>query len=52
MASSAKSKRLDATFAAETTSTSTEAPQTAAPKVTNGQDSITVKGSGDPDHDR
>jgi len=32
--------------AAETTSTSTEAPPAAAPKVTTGQDSITVKGSG------
>lgn len=31
---------------AETTSTSTEAPQGAAPQVTNGQSSITVKGSG------
>jgi len=35
-----------ASASAETTSTSTEAPQGAAPKVTNGQDSITVKGSG------
>ncbi len=35
-----------ASASAETTSTSTEAPQGAAPQVTNGQGSITVKGSG------
>jgi hypothetical protein len=35
-----------ASASAETTSTSTEAPPAAAPQVTNGQGSITVKGSG------